>query len=145
MKIKAVSGIMLILLSTLILTGCHTPVSASDTNLTGEIAIGALLSMTGDLAAFGENHKAAAELAVEEVNAFSQASGMSWVMNLVVEDTVTDPDIALEKVESLAARGIELVVGPLSSSEVRAIKGHCDANKILVKSVLDCARLGYRR
>ena len=37
--------------------------------LSGEVEIGALLSLTGDLASFGENEQVAAELAVDEVNA----------------------------------------------------------------------------
>jgi branched-chain amino acid transport system substrate-binding protein len=102
--------------------------------LTGEIELGALLSLTGDLATFGENEKVAAEFAVEQVNVLVEALGGEWTLKLVSEDTQTDPDLALEKVESLAARGIDLVIGPLSSGEVRAIKGYCDANKILAIS-----------
>jgi len=108
--------------------------AVSPRNLTGEISIGALLSMTGPLATFGENHKVAAELAVEEINEFLQASGANWIMKLVVEDTQTNPVIALEKLESFAARGIKLIIGPLASSEVRAIKSYADSNKILVIS-----------
>lgn len=102
--------------------------------LTGEIELGGLFSLTGDLATFGENEKVAAEFAVEQVNVLVEALGGEWRLKLVSEDTQTDPDLALEKVESLAARGIDLVIGPLSSGEVRAIKGYCDANKILAIS-----------
>lgn len=102
--------------------------------LSGEVEIGALLSLTGDLASFGENEQVAAELAVDEVNALLELMEADWTLKIVAEDTQTDPDIALEKVESLAARGIKLILGPLSSGEVRAIKGYCDSNKILVIS-----------
>jgi branched-chain amino acid transport system substrate-binding protein len=102
--------------------------------LTGDIELGAILSLTGDLATFGENEKIAAEFAAEQVNVLLEALGANWALKIVSEDTQTDPDLALEKVESLAARGIELIIGPLSSAEVRAIKGYCDANKILAVS-----------
>ncbi len=102
--------------------------------LSGEVEIGALLSLSGDLAHFGENEQAAAEFAVSEVNALLASMDAGWTLKLVPEDTQTDPDIALEKLESLAARGIQLILGPLSSGEVRAIKGFADANKILVVS-----------
>ncbi len=102
--------------------------------LTGEIELGAILSLTGDLATFGENEKVAAEYAAEHVNVLLEELGADWTLKIVAEDTVTKPDIALEKVESLAARGIELIIGPLSSGEVRAIKSYCDANKILAIS-----------
>jgi len=131
MKSKILTGIMLILLSALLLMGFNALVSASDTNLTGEVKLGAILPMTGDLKTFGENEKVAAELAVDEVNAFLQASGANWTIKLIVEDTQIRPDICLTKVESLAARGIKLLVGPLSSGEIRAIKAYCDANEIL--------------
>jgi len=105
-----------------------------DLTLTGDIELGAILSLTGDLATFGENEKVAAEYAAEQVNVLLEALGAEWTLKIVAEDTVTEPDIALEKVESLAARGIELIIGPLSSAEVRAIKTYCDSNKILAIS-----------
>jgi len=102
--------------------------------LTGEIELGAILSLTGDLATFGENEQVAAMYAAQLVNLMLEELGAQWTMTIVSEDTVTKPDIALEKVESLAARGIELIIGPLSSAEVRAIKSYCDSNKILAIS-----------
>ncbi len=102
--------------------------------LTGEVQLGFLGSMTGDLATFGENEAAAAEFAAKGINEFLKAAGEEWTLKIVVEDTQTKPDLALEKTESFAARGIKLLIGPLSSAEVRAIKGYCDANKILAVS-----------
>ncbi len=102
--------------------------------LTGEIELGAILSLTGDLATFGENEKIAAEFAAEQVNVLLKELGAEWTLTIVPEDTQTKEDICLEKVESLAARGIELLIGPLSSAEVRAIKSYCDSNKILAIS-----------
>ncbi len=102
--------------------------------LTGEVQLGFLGSMTGDLATFGENEAVAAEFAAMQVNDFLEASGAEWTLKIVIEDTQTKPDIALEKTESFAARGIKLLIGPLSSGEVRAIMGYCDANKILAVS-----------
>ncbi len=107
---------------------------APEAGLSGEVEIGALMSLTGDLASFGENEMVAAEFAASEINALLEDLDAGWTLKLVAEDTQTDPDIALEKLESLAARGIELIVGPLSSGEVRAVKGFADANKILVTS-----------
>jgi len=96
--------------------------------------LGALLPLTGALATYGEADLVAAEFAVEEVNALFENMGVDWTLSLVVEDTQTNPDVALEKVENLTAMGIELLVGPISSPEVGAIKDYCDANEILVIS-----------
>jgi len=110
------------------------PPAAAPVGLTGEVKLGGLFAMTGALATFGENEKLAAELAIEEVNDLLETMGADWTLVLEVEDTQVNPDLALEAVESFAARGITLLIGPLASSEVRGIKGYCDANKILAIS-----------
>jgi len=107
---------------------------AAVAGLTGEIKLGALLSLTGRLATFGENEQLAAEFAAEHVNDLLEAMDANWTLKIEPEDTGTKPDTALEKTESFAARGIELLIGPLSSAEVTAIKTYCDSNKILVIS-----------
>jgi len=119
------------LVRALLASGPEAPIESS---VTGDIRIGGLFSLSGVLATFGENELAAAQLAVEHVNAFLDSVGAEWTVSIVPEDTQTTPDLALEKLESLAARGIKLIVGPLASSEVRAIKGYCDSNKILAIS-----------
>ena len=111
-----------------------TTVTAPAPGLTGEVPIGALLPLSGDLATFGENSKTAAEMAVYEANAFLEKIGAAWRLKLIVEDTATSPDVCLEKLKSLAAKGVKIVVGPQSSAEVRNIKGYADANKILIIS-----------
>ena len=103
--------------------------------VTEVVQIGGLFAMTGRLATFGENELAAAQLAVEQVNALLVSLDIEWrLLDFVTEDTQTEPDLCLEAVESFAGRGIKLLIGPLSSAEVRAIKGYCDANKILAIS-----------
>jgi len=101
------------------------------TGLTGEVKLGGPFALTGDLATFGENEKVAAEFAVKQVNVLLEALGATWTLSLLVEDTQTEDDICLEKIESFGAKGIKLVVGPLSSGELRAIKGYIDANRIM--------------
>lgn len=102
--------------------------------LTGEVVIGFLGSMSGALASYGENEATAAQLAVEEVNEILAASGAEWTLKLEVEDTQTLPDVCLEKVESFAARGVKLLVGPLSSGELANIMTYCNTEKILTIS-----------
>jgi len=102
--------------------------------LSGEIKLGFLGSMSGDLASFGENELAAAEYAAEQVNEYLANAGANWTIAIEVEDTQTDATVCLEKVESFAARGINLLIGPLSSGEVRNIMGYLNNNKILAIS-----------
>lgn len=102
--------------------------------LEGDIPIGALLSLSGDLRTFGENEQEAMNLAVEEVNQWLTDTGYDFQIRLFAEDTQTKADEALLKLQSLAAQGIKVVLGPLSSSELGNIIGFADANDILVIS-----------
>jgi branched-chain amino acid transport system substrate-binding protein len=102
--------------------------------LKGQISLGFLASLTGDLATYGENEYEAAKFAAIQVNEYLSTIGANWTIAIVVEDTQTKPDVCLEKVESFNARGIKLLIGPLSSGEVRAIKGYIDTNKIMIIS-----------
>uniref|UniRef100_A0A7C4BD43 ABC transporter substrate-binding protein n=1 Tax=Ignisphaera aggregans TaxID=334771 RepID=A0A7C4BD43_9CREN len=100
----------------------------------GEIPIGALLPLTGDLATYGAQCKEALLLAVEDVNAWLQQLGKPWRLKPIVEDTGVDPVKALNKLMDLAARGVKVVIGPMASSEVKNVKSFADSNKILVIS-----------
>jgi branched-chain amino acid transport system substrate-binding protein len=102
--------------------------------LTGEIPIGALLSLSGDLASFGRRELTGLRVAEKEINEWLKQSGQAWTFKIIEEDTATQPALALQKLQSLAARGVKIVIGPLSSAELRNIKGYADSNRILVVS-----------
>jgi len=102
--------------------------------ITGPITIGALLSLTGDLRSFGENERAGLELAQSDINAWLAAARPGVTVELAIEDTATQPDQALQKLQSLAAKGIKFAIGPLSSREVRNLKTYADQNNILIIS-----------
>ncbi len=102
--------------------------------LQGEIDIGALLPLTGSLASYGQNSQASAMLAQNDVNAFLQKAGLPFTIKLLVEDTETKPDVALQKLQSLASKGVKLYVGPQTSGELRQIKSYADSNQLLLVS-----------
>lgn len=108
--------------------------AAPAVGLSGEVPIGALLPLSGPLSAFGENDKVSIQTAVDEVNAFLAKVGANWRLKLYVEDTETKPEVALEKLMSLHAKGIKVVIGPMGSGEVMKVKEYADANKILIVS-----------
>jgi branched-chain amino acid transport system substrate-binding protein len=99
-----------------------------------DIDIGLLSTLTGDLSVHGTDIRIAAELAADDFNNHLETLGHDWRINLVVEDTQTDPIIALEKLQSLNSKGIKIVLGPPTSAEVRNIKGYVDSNNILLVS-----------
>jgi len=102
--------------------------------LRGEIKIGALLPLTGDLASYGENSKKALELAERDINKFLEKAGAGFRIKIVVEDTETKPEVCLNKLQALAAQGIKIFIGPMTSAEVKQIKSYADNNKLLIIS-----------
>ena len=103
----------------------------------GEITtvdVGVLLPATGDLASHGNENKLALDLAVVDFNEYLEENGADWRMNLVVEDTQSDPIIALEKVQSLNSKGIKYALGPESSAETRNVMSYADSNDMIILS-----------
>lgn len=102
--------------------------------LQGEIDIGALLPLSGALGSYGQHSQAAVMLAQTDVNAFLQKAGATFTIKILVEDTETKPDVALQKLQSLAAQGVKLYVGPQTSGEARNIITYADSNQLLLVS-----------
>lgn len=98
------------------------------------IKVGALLSLTGDWSTLGEASKAAMTIAVRDINKELEANGSRARVELIIEDTKLDPKIALTKFKSLTDRGVGIIVGPQSSSELREIQPLALKKKVLVIS-----------
>ena len=107
---------------------------ADDTTISGTVQIGGLFPLTGDLASVGTQLKVAAELAVDDYNEYLAAQGAGWQIELVSEDTGANPVQALDKLQSLAARGITISVGPATSGATSHVKGYADLNDMLLVS-----------
>lgn len=102
--------------------------------LSGDILIGALLPLSGDLASEGAMNKVAVEMAIDDLNNYVKSLGLPITFKPIIEDTETKAATALAKLQSLYARGVRVVVGPMSSAEVRNLKSYADGNKIVVCS-----------
>jgi branched-chain amino acid transport system substrate-binding protein len=107
--------------------------------LEGEVTIGLILPLTGDLATHGIENHAGSKYGVEEFNKYLEEIGQLWHLKMVSEDSATNPVIALEKLTSLNAKGIGIVVGPETSSNIRNIKGYSDSNNMLLVSCCSSA------
>ena len=101
---------------------------------TGVVQIGGLFPITGDLASIGAHMELASEKAVDDFNQYLAESGASWSLEWVSEDTATSPVIAFEKIQSLYSKGINIVVGPATSSATTQVKGYADTNGMLIFS-----------
>jgi branched-chain amino acid transport system substrate-binding protein len=98
------------------------------------LTIGALLPLTGALASYGETSNAALVEAAATIN----ATGANK-LGLMVEDTKTDPPTALAKLQSLHDKGVRVVIGPYSSSEVKAVLEYANKNGMVLISPLSTA------
>lgn len=98
------------------------------------VDIGVLLPATGDLASHGIDSKIATDLAKDDFNKYLADKGATWRVNLVVEDTQTDPILALEKIQSLNSKNVKYAVGTQSSGELRNIKSYADSNNMILIS-----------
>ena len=107
--------------------------------LSGEVKIGLILPLTGDLATHGEENWEGSKLGVVDFNKHLEKLGAGWNLKMVSEDSATSPVIALEKLTSLNAKGISIVVGPETSSNIRNIKGYSDSNNMLLVSCCSSA------
>lgn len=100
----------------------------------GELQVGVLVPLTGDLASYGADSREGTELALVNFNKYLTDNGEDWRMELVIEDTATDPIVTLEKVQSLNAKGIKYVLGPETSAGVRNIKSYVDSSGMIIIS-----------
>ncbi len=107
---------------------------AAPVGLTGTVEIGVLVPLSGGLSSYGEDCKTGWELGERDVNEFLEKAGAKWTIKLIFEDTATSPEVALTKFESLLARGIKIVLGPMGSGQVAGIKERADAEGVLVIS-----------
>jgi len=116
-----------------------TLITQKKAQLTGEVSIGLILPLTGDLSTHGEENWAGSKLGVVEFNKHLKKVGATWNLKMVSEDSATSPVIALEKLTTLNAKGISIIVGPETSSNIRNIKGYSDSNNMLLISCCSSA------
>ncbi|AIG98269.1 MULTISPECIES: ABC transporter substrate-binding protein [Archaeoglobus] len=98
------------------------------------IKIGVMIDLSGPLTTYGNSIKNTLEIAKEDIDAYLQEKGLPYTVEFYVEDTKVDPKVSLEKVQSLHSKGINLIIGPMGSGEVKNIMGYVQSNKIIIIS-----------
>ena len=84
-----------------------TTVQPTQTTSQKVFKLGALLPLTGGFSSYAKLAQCAAQLAIDDLNAEYGSKGIKF--ELYVEDTQLDPNIALQKLQSLYARGVRAV------------------------------------
>ena len=136
---RSICGIIAVLAIGLAGTGAYAQDDSGNSatagsTLEGIIEIGALLPVTGDASAHGDDIRITVALAEEDFNKYLEENGIDWRLKVVAEDTASNPVIALDKLAVLHARGISAIAGTYSSSELRNIKGYAENNNMLLIS-----------
>jgi len=95
------------------------------------VKVGVLADLTDGWSTLGKNTVAALQIAADQI---ATATHGRKRFRFLVQDTQLDPSKALDAIMDLDHRGVKIVVGPQSSSEVAMIKPYADSHNILVIS-----------
>ena len=133
-RFAAIMVISIMVVSVMVFSGTGALAQSSEGEPSGAVAVGSLLPLTGDLAKFGEENYAASLLAVDDFNQYLEEKGAGWYLDVISEDSETRPTVALEKLQALHAKGVKIVLGPVTSSNLHNIKGYADSNQMLLVS-----------
>jgi branched-chain amino acid transport system substrate-binding protein len=128
-EITSAGWIIGIVLLTFLWCGCK-----QDEEEKPSIKIGVLLPVSGSGSSTGESCLAAMNIAYEDIRQYFTVLGLDEELELYMEDTQTDSTVALQKITKVSNMGCQVVVGPYSSAEVRAVKGFCDYNRVVAIS-----------
>lgn len=116
------------------MTETMTTTAPAAGGLSGTITIGDLVALTGDLSAYGQRSKVGVDIAISDINAWLSSTGSPVQFQVRHEDTATDPATALQKLQTLAAQGIQVYIGPMTSAEARNILSYANTNHLVLIS-----------
>ena len=80
----------------------------------------------------GESEGAALKIATKDINEFLLDINSSIGIELIIEDSRSNPSASLENLKKLASKGIKIVIGPGTSAAVQEIKDYADKNGIIL-------------
>ncbi len=99
-----------------------------------EYTIGLAIAVSGGYAVDGPRRRNAAILAIEEMNELLERSGSPIRFKWIHEDTKSTAEGAIAAVPKLAAAGVQIIVGPLATSETKAVLDFLNSRKIVAIS-----------
>jgi branched-chain amino acid transport system substrate-binding protein len=131
---------MIVVVLTLLLTACQLQVQPPvAVPVAGEAAgeqtyvLGVVQPFTGSLGSFGTDFQRGIELAVELMNGELEAAGANVRFSTVSADTEGTSDGAARAVQTVVqTSGAQVIIGPLTTSEVLGAKQFVDENQIVI-------------
>ena len=113
----------------------YPPLSSTyNENIKKEFVIGAILPLTGSFSSNGKSVKVALEKAEYDVNKHFEKTNSSSHFNLLMANSKSSPQGALEAIKQLHSVGAKIIVGPAFGATVNATKEYADANNIILIS-----------
>lgn len=104
--------------------------------LPATVAVGQLVPLSGDAAQDGRNVALAVEFAASEFNA---RPGAEWALEIVTEDTATDPATSVQKAAEMREAGIGALIGPITSADLGAVLADPDSAGMVMISCCSSA------
>jgi branched-chain amino acid transport system substrate-binding protein len=98
------------------------------------ITIGELLDLSSVLADSGVRARDSSAIAINDVNSFLSKAGCTLRFKTSVLDYALDNPRALTDLQSLAATGVQVVVGPLNSGAAQFLLSYANSNHIVLIS-----------
>jgi len=108
--------------------------TTTSAKLSGVLNIGAALPLTGDLATYGANAQVALEYAKDQINGLLNSTNAGYSLNIIYQDTQTQPDQALKATQDLSSKGCQVILGYYSSGELRNCLTYAQTNQIVLIS-----------
>ncbi len=102
--------------------------------LQGEIPIGLAIAVSGGYAVDGPKRLKGAILAIEEFNQYLESVGAPFRFTYLHEDTGARAETAVAAFNRLVSAGVQVVVGPLATSETAAVMPIANEKHIVVIS-----------
>lgn len=97
------------------------------------VVLGVAQPFTGPLGSFGTDFSKGIELAVEQMNAELESAGVNIRFEIASQDTEGTPEGAARAVQTIVqTTGAQVIVGPLTTSEVLGVKQFADDNNIVI-------------
>jgi len=130
---KKIVGIGVVILA-ILMAGCTNTGTNQATSEEEVIKIGSLLDFSGPLSTYGIDIRNNLELSKEDIEEYFKKNNMPYKIEILAEDTRLDPNLALQKIQILRGKGVNIFVGPMSSGEVKTVLPYSLSNKIIAVS-----------
>lgn len=134
--VRKISFFSLLLILILLVGACQIappPPAADGADMEQTVVLGIVQPFTGPLGSFGTDFGKGIELAVEQMNAQLSTAGSTVRFTTVSADTEGTPDGAAKAVQTVVqTSGAQVIVGPLTTSEVLGAKQFADENEIVL-------------